>query len=1053
MGTQSTKSVVIDIKLISDSATKNIQELNTKIGNLKAVLKGMEDQGLQNSETYLKLTGVLKDMQSAVKANEKAIAEEIKAQKSNGDSINAMRAQLKLLRQEYENLSKSDRESSVGKQMLSDIDNLTTALKKAEFAQQDFSRQVGEYDVITKPARTALREMRLECQNMSVALDGLRGKMEAQSAVVRSLAASVGTEADEYKEAAAELDRLNAAYADTTENLNKMEQEAGKLADTISDSSKRIRSFADDNQRIAAMQEGIGVLTSAYTVLQGAMAALGVQSEELLQVYAKIQIVQQSINSLMTIYKALNKDSNLMIAARIKFERLRMQWTSAYNAALAAQNAEVSANTAAQAANAAGTAATAAAEGVATGATLSLTAAFKAMNTVLKSNPFVAAAAVVIAAVSGVIAIVRKLRAEQEKAAEEAEAAAERTKKAEEDYKAAVEGRAKAVESATKKYDEQIARVNVLLAVLRNESAQYAKKKDALRELIALIPEYNGRLDSTGKFIEGNIELIDKYIAKMREQAKAAAYTEMLTQSYLEQTMLTRQKLQAEADRKWYESQRNMYANMLADLQPGSEAYKNASKTLSWYMNKMDMVDDVISAIDNDLQRVNKEIALTEKMASDAGVGQTAQPAPKPQRPKKDASGNDEDKERQDAVKAAEKTYNELLGVADDFYKSLDKMRRDSVESLYERERMRYEEEAKALNEALARAQAELENPAADLEKINDLIDRLQQALIDAADQNGRNIAKIREEADLAYETLVGKLKESSSYDAKTAVQAVRERMQRELEAIGEEERLQLESHEWTEQQKAEISRLYAEKRVRIEREAAVEQRRVWMDTAQNILGGMQQTTQAFSTLFSVMAENDEEMQKYANALAMANIMVNMAQGIASAVAKGMEMGWPAAAIMIPVGIATIVSGIAEAISVFKKAKTPSAPQFAEGGLVGNRTTRRKDDTVTAKLSLGEYVIPSAVVQALGVEFFDALTGGKKLPKLPSGMPHFAAGGLVQTPNVTNINAGIDYDTMSEVMRQSVADALTEMPAPVVSVKEISREQSRVRVKERVARS
>ena len=83
-GVTSTKQVVIDLKLLSGDATKNIQDLNVKIGNLKAVLKGMKDAGLENTEQYIKLSQVLKEMNQTVKQNEKVLIANINEQKANG---------------------------------------------------------------------------------------------------------------------------------------------------------------------------------------------------------------------------------------------------------------------------------------------------------------------------------------------------------------------------------------------------------------------------------------------------------------------------------------------------------------------------------------------------------------------------------------------------------------------------------------------------------------------------------------------------------------------------------------------------------------------------------------------------------------------------------------------------------------------------------------------------------------------------------------------------------------------------------------------------------
>jgi len=235
-----------------------------------------------------------------------------------------------------------------------------------------------------------------------------------------------------------------------------------------------------------------------------------------------------------------------------------------------------------------------------------------------------------------------------------------------------------------------------------------------------------------------------------------------------------------------------------------------------------------------------------------------------------------------------------------------------------------------------------------------------------------------------------------------------------------------------------------------------------WITTFNTIADAAAQLSNAFGNLFSALAEDNEEMQKYANAMAYVDIMMSMATGIASAVAEGMKLGWPAAAVMIPIGVATIVGGIAEAIAIYKKNnKVKSAPKFSTGGpvdksttggMVGTHTTTRKDDSIDAKLSLGEYVIQSEVVKEYGVDFFDAINNKKKkkLKMLLGETPRYASGGLVQAPstNVYNNTTQMDfnYDKMGEVIGEAVAEI-----HPVVSVKEITNKQNRVKVKENIS--
>ena len=1049
-GVTSTKQVVIDLKLLSGDATKNIQELNTKIGNLKAVLKGMKDAGLENTEQYIKLSQVLKEMNQTVKQNEKVLIANINEQKANGDSLNAMRARLKTLRAEYEDLSKLQRESSIGSGMLKNINELTNEIKKAEEAQQDWSRSVGNYGIVGKSAREALREMKMECQNLALALQATNGKIQAQTQVVQSLANTVGTNTQEYKDAVAELNKLNEAYANTNQQLNAIEQKTGELADTLADSNKRIASFANDEQKIAAMQEGVNVLTSAFTLLQGSLKALGIESKSLLEVYAKIQIVQQSLNSLMTIYKALNKDSNLMIMARIKWEQLRLTWTNAYNAALAKQNGEIAANTAAETANTAATVAATTAEAAATPVTFSLTAAFAALNAVIKANPIVAIASAIVVAGGVIVGIIKKIT----KANKEEAEAAQKAKEAEEERLKAAKERiteqANAITRVTGKYEEEIAKIRALMKVSESETASYKAKKAAIEELNRIVPQYNGAIDETGRLIRGNTAALEDYINTLYQKANAEAYYDILVDTYKQMAQL--------------QNEFNIAVNELGRLQDQVEP--SLWKTNAAIVEQSKLVGD----LQKQMMDYQQTVWQVEEGAATAVAAGAFTTTPKTSGGSTTQSEDNGKKE----VEEAQKLYAELQKAARDYYDSINRLHEDALQKRINEENDRYMKELDTLASAYTNAidlslkgDDFLEKAGIDPAALQRYIGELSNAMDEATTRNKANVEKIKKdwqdalnavglEADKAFEQLTAKLQYEINKENETGIDLLRLELERELQLLDQQMQAELDAKEYTEEQKTAITELYAQKREQIVRNEAKAERKFWVDQTKTTLSAMREVTGSFSDLFSVLAENDEKYQKYANALGLVDIMTNMAVGIAEAVSSGAGMPFPYNLAAIAAGVAAVVSGIASAIALFKKNdKVGSAPKFAEGGLVGNQTTKRKDDTVTAKLSIGEYVIPSEVVSELGVGFFDQIAGKtkRKMPVIGNlGIPHFATGGVV--PNLTSItqNMSFDYNEMRDVMRDAMSDALVEMPNPVVSVKEITNKQKRVQVKENISK-
>lgn len=223
--------------------------------------------------------------------------------------------------------------------------------------------------------------------------------------------------------------------------------------------------------------------------------------------------------------------------------------------------------------------------------------------------------------------------------------------------------------------------------------------------------------------------------------------------------------------------------------------------------------------------------------------------------------------------------------------------------------------------------------------------------------------------------------------------------------------------------------------------------RTMWLNTFTNITGGLGQVSNAFNSLFTEMGNLNERYDEYAEAAAYFSIMLSLAEGIATAVAKGIEMGWPAAAVMIPVGIGLVVGSIASALQVYNQAHKPN---YAEGGLIGGRIAKtrsegRRDD-VPINASVGEYVVNAKATKQYK-DLLDLINFGKT-PKFKLPTVSFADGGYVSQLTAKATNEQIQMDNMREMM----IDAMSEI-SPVVSVKEIAKVQHRVKVKEGIAQN
>lgn len=423
-----TKEIIIDIEVDNRKAipqiaemVKNLEELKNERKDLKDEMKDEANQTQENYEKLATLDTQIRDLNGDIKDLNKAVDANIQKQEAQEGSLVQMRAELKNLVREYDNMSAAVRESADGLEKAQKIADLRQNLKDLEGNIGDFRRNVGDYRNAINDAlngntnlKTALRELRTELQTVTFQQRQQYDEIQKQTAALNELANTVGKESQEYKDAEANLENMNRAYAESTQAINDMQRAAGNMQDTISDTGRSIKNFAADNAGLKATAEGFGLLADSYTVLKASMTALGIESEELMNVFAKLQIIQQGINSLNRIANALQKESVLRQQLRILQERLMGK---AITDTARAKTQDAAASTAAAAADttlAAGeTAATAAAGG--------LTVALKTVGAAIKSIPVIGWVLAAVAVLGTVVGFIVKANKESKKGNDELE--------------------------------------------------------------------------------------------------------------------------------------------------------------------------------------------------------------------------------------------------------------------------------------------------------------------------------------------------------------------------------------------------------------------------------------------------------------------------------------------------------------------------------------------------------------------------------------------------------------------------------------------------------
>lgn len=250
------------------------------------------------------------------------------------------------------------------------------------------------------------------------------------------------------------------------------------------------------------------------------------------------------------------------------------------------------------------------------------------------------------------------------------------------------------------------------------------------------------------------------------------------------------------------------------------------------------------------------------------------------------------------------------------------------------------------------------------------------------------------------------------------------EQKRQELEALHQVEG---ESEQEFAQRKLEIQKQYNEENKKlVEQNNKVEQSR--LQVAQAVFGGLTSIMDAFG-------DDNKAAAVASKVLALAEVAINTGKAISAGVASAMATPFPGNIAAVATTIATVMANITTAI------KTINSAKFADGGVAeggGNvsGTGTSKSDSIAAQLSNGESVMTAAATAMFA-------------PML-STMNQIGGGVPIQPTATIYTSQSGEGDGM-EMMASALANAIREMPAPIVSVEEINDVSTRVNVIESMA--
>lgn len=165
-------TIIVDLQVSNREAVAAIEQATQRLSELKEQEKELNKErkeGEVTEETYIKqLTQIREETERARDSRQtytKALKENIKQEKIYNDSLNGLRSQLKALIQQFDNMSKAERESAKGKELVAHIQQVTEELSKAEQETGRFQRNVGNYESAIKNLPGKLNEWAVALNN------------------------------------------------------------------------------------------------------------------------------------------------------------------------------------------------------------------------------------------------------------------------------------------------------------------------------------------------------------------------------------------------------------------------------------------------------------------------------------------------------------------------------------------------------------------------------------------------------------------------------------------------------------------------------------------------------------------------------------------------------------------------------------------------------------------------------------------------------------------------------------------------------------------------
>ena len=202
-----TTEKILDIKVNYSTAIKAIAAYQSKIDEAREAEKKLKEawrNGEISRDEYNKQMAASKayitDCNDSIRALSKQMQNQIKQEKENEGSLKSLRAELSNLTAEYDALSETERQSSIGKKLKDEINKVTGTLKDAEEETQRYYRNVGNYKNAIIEAADANVPFISSITRLATSVGGLRDYFSSLNGTIKDVLSTYKADIELTKE-------------------------------------------------------------------------------------------------------------------------------------------------------------------------------------------------------------------------------------------------------------------------------------------------------------------------------------------------------------------------------------------------------------------------------------------------------------------------------------------------------------------------------------------------------------------------------------------------------------------------------------------------------------------------------------------------------------------------------------------------------------------------------------------------------------------------------------------------------------------------------------